>query len=189
MTTSARPILPPFSFPSSSSPTSTSAQHPHTRLHPQQSTTISVPHRTEHNEKYSHHSPLSNVIISSSTQTASTTNITISPNAHLDAQQQRNTQPQPVKGAGDARPSRPRLVTQKSGSSPSSPTRPKPRRSVLSKSSSAVPTLSTLSIPRAAASAVPADLRRPPTASGGNMTTANGASTAADLLRQAMMQR
>ncbi|KAF2244037.1 hypothetical protein BU26DRAFT_569046 [Trematosphaeria pertusa] len=84
--------------------------------------------------------------------------------------------------AADGRPKRPALVTRASENSPSSPARPRPRprRSVLSKSSSAVPTLSTTSIPRAL----------PTYWLPSTMTTATGAgSTAADLLRQAMMQR
>ncbi|KAF2788476.1 hypothetical protein K505DRAFT_328894 [Melanomma pulvis-pyrius CBS 109.77] len=94
----------------------------------------------------------------------------------------RNPPPaQLTRDAADARPARPGLAARASDSA----ARPRPRRSILSKSSSAVPTLSTATSHHSSQRLLPTHWL--PTA----MTTAGGASstTAADLLRQAMMQR
>jgi len=77
---------------------------------------------------------------------------------------------------------RPGLVARINSEYPTSPDRPKPKpRHFAHKSSSAIPTLSTLAIPR-----------EPNLSASKTTMSASGAgsgSTAADLLRQAMMQR
>ncbi|KAL5388484.1 Serine/threonine-protein kinase [Paraphaeosphaeria sporulosa] len=95
-----------------------------------------------------------------------------------------DTRPPSSRGADGNAPTRPALVSRATGIPvPPSPTRPRPRRSVhkSSKSTSAVPTLSSFAIPRAL-----------PTYWLPTMTNSTGGAssqTAADLLRQVAMQR
>ncbi|KAF2444871.1 hypothetical protein P171DRAFT_484957 [Karstenula rhodostoma CBS 690.94] len=94
------------------------------------------------------------------------------------------TRPPSSRGADGNAPTRPALVSRATGIPvPPSPTRPRPRRRSVhnSKSTSAVPTLSSFAIPRAL-----------PTYWLPTMTNSTGGAssqTAADLLRQVAMQR
>ncbi|KAL5418322.1 Serine/threonine-protein kinase [Paraphaeosphaeria minitans] len=117
--------------------------------------------------------------IASATHALSTpSSAAIAPATHAE------TRPPSLRGVDGNAPTHPALVSRATGIPvPPSPTRPRPRRSVhkSSKSTSAVPTLSSFAIPRAL-----------PTYWLPTMTNSTGGAssqTAADLLRQVAMQR